>query len=122
MCKPPTIGGAHPIRSRLVTVELVSATFANRIGEAFEAVTASGKGHLDLVLSACDESQHGSPEELREQLGRVPFSLVFHAPERDRYAPQQIFTLRHPELGEFELFMVPLGPDDRGMQYQAVIS
>ncbi|HKP89927.1 MAG TPA: hypothetical protein VJT75_08120 [Thermoleophilaceae bacterium] len=105
-----------------MAIELVSETFANRIGEAFEAVTASAEGRLDLVLSECEESPHGPPEELREQFGRVPFSLIFHAPERDRYAPQQTFTLRHPELGEFELFMVPLGPDERGMQYQAVIS
>jgi hypothetical protein len=105
-----------------MAVELVSETFANRVGEAFEATTAGGGETLELELSSCQETPHGFPEELREQIGRVPFSLLFHSAERDRYWPQQTFTLRHPELGEFALFMVPLGPDDRGMQYEAVIS
>jgi hypothetical protein len=44
-----------------------------------------------------------------------------HAP-RDRLVPQQTWSLRHPALGELALFLVPLGPDDDGMRYEAVIS
>jgi hypothetical protein len=35
---------------------------------------------------------------------------------------QQTFRLSHPELGEFDLFLVPLGPGPEGMRYEAVIS
>ena len=104
-----------------MSVELASATFAGRIGDTFE-VAAGGAEPFEVVLSECEEAQHGSRAEMQEQFGRVPFSLVFHAAARDRYWPQQTFTLRHADLGEFELFMVPLGPDERGMRYQAVIS
>jgi hypothetical protein len=54
-------------------------------------------------------------------VGRVPFALLFHG---DPPAPvrQQICTLGHHELGRFELFLVPLGPDERGMRFEAVIS
>jgi hypothetical protein len=30
--------------------------------------------------------------------------------------------MRHEELGQFALFMVPLGPDERGMRYQALVT
>jgi hypothetical protein len=29
--------------------------------------------------------------------------------------------VRHPDLGELSLFLVPLGPDERGARYEAVI-
>lgn len=102
-------------------VELVSETFASRIGESFELILGSGE-HLETVLIACEVTKYGDPDELRERLGRVPFALQFASPDRERYAPQQTFTVRHGELGEFELFVVPLGPGDEGMLYEAVIN
>jgi hypothetical protein len=104
-----------------MSVELVSETFASRIGESFELILASGE-RVETVLAACEETRYGDPEDLRERLGRVPFSLQFVSPDRERYAPQQTFTVRHDELGEFELFVVPLGPEERGMLYEAVIN
>lgn len=100
-----------------MTVELTSGTFAPHVGEAFEVAPAGGAESFQAVLSSCEE--HGGAGRVA---GRVPFSLVFHSADRERYWPQQIFTLRHPDLGELALFMVPLGPDDRGMQYEAVVN
>jgi hypothetical protein len=34
--------------------------------------------------------------------------------------PQHIYALEHTSLGKLELFLVPIGPDERGMRYQAV--
>jgi hypothetical protein len=104
-----------------MAIELVSETFAPHVGETFEVTPQVGEP-FEVVLSSCDETAYGDHDALREELGRIPFSLVFHAADRDRFWPQQTFVLRHPQLGEIGLFMVPLGPDDRGMQYQAVIS
>ncbi len=53
---------------------------------------------------------------------RAPFSLIFRSPGERRHAPQQIYTVRHPELGEIEIFLVPIGPDERGMRYEAVFT
>ena len=104
-----------------MAVELVSETFAPHVGEAFTARLQSGET-FELVLTDCNETQQGDPDELRERIGRVPFSLLFHSADRDRFAPQQIVSLTHPELGELELFLVPLGPDERGMRYEAVVN
>lgn len=103
-----------------MAIELVSETFAPHVGETFEVSPPDGEP-FEVALSSCEATPYGSHDELREELGRVPFSLVFHAADREPFWPQQTFVLRHPELGELSLFMVPLGPDERGMQYQAVV-
>jgi hypothetical protein len=36
--------------------------------------------------------------------------------------PQRIYRLQHEELGQLELFLVPIGPDADGMCYEAVFS
>jgi hypothetical protein len=36
--------------------------------------------------------------------------------------PQQIVAIRNPQIGELKLFVVPLGPDGRGMRYKVIFS
>ena len=102
-------------------MELVIETFAGRVGETFEAATGDGET-IEFVLSACQETPYTLPAEWEEDVKRTPFTLLFHHADATRYAPQQVVTLRHAELGELELFLVPLGPDEGGMRYEAVIS
>ena len=99
---------------------LTSATFFPLTGDVFRAAPSAGNP-LDLVLSQCEETTYGSPDQRGPSHGRVPFSLLFHSTD-GRHVEQQIFTLSHPDLGEFPLFLVPLGPDGSGMRYEAVIS
>jgi hypothetical protein len=103
-----------------VPPELVSATFSGHVGERFEIAPGDGPP-FEATLTSCTETPHGVPEEWQRAVGRVPFALLFHG---DPPAPvrQQICTLGHHELGRFELFLVPLGPDERGMRFEAVIS
>jgi hypothetical protein len=50
------------------------------------------------------------------------FSLIFHAPARTGVS-DGTYGFQHPALGEFELFIVPIGaPDDRRTVYQACFS
>jgi len=97
-----------------------SATFAPHVGERFEVAPAEGEP-FTAVLSSCEETPYGSPQEWRRSASRVPFSLVFHA-DASCVIAQQTCSLRHGALGGFDLFLVPLGPDERGMRYEAVIS
>ena len=102
-------------------VELVSDTFAGHVGEKFEVTPQAGQP-FETVLSSCDETRYGDHAGWREDIGRVPFSLIFVAPGGE-LVPQGIFSLRHADLGDFELFLVPLGPNaDGGMTYEAVIN
>lgn len=53
--------------------------------------------------------------------GKENFSLLFS----DRANPsigQGLVKVRHPRLGEFELFLVPVMPDRPGVCYQAVFN
>jgi hypothetical protein len=89
------------------------ATFKDRLGETFRLLPDSGEP-LDLVLvEARGLAKHSNTRE--------PFSVVFRAPATPVLA-QMIRRLEHPELGAFELFLVPIGPDDVGMRYEAVFT
>ena len=50
---------------------------------------------------------------------RVPFGLVFRGP-LEPVLPQGIHRLEHETLGALDLFLVPIGPDEAGMRYEAV--
>lgn len=53
---------------------------------------------------------------------RSPFSLVFASKLRDRYLVQAMYRFGHEKMGEFDIFITPLGPDSDGMNYEAVFS
>jgi hypothetical protein len=93
-----------------VSVELVTGTFEPLIGDTFTATPTYSGEPLDLVLSSCDESPHARPDH-------PAFSLIFETLDRQP-REQQIFSLEHAELGQLELFLVPLSPNT----YQAVIN
>ena len=50
---------------------------------------------------------------------RAPFSIVFRGPLQPVLS-QGIRHIEHNGLGELALFLVPIGPDETGMRYEAV--
>lgn len=53
---------------------------------------------------------------------RQPFTLELETDLKGVYYLQGMFVLVHPELGDLELFMVPIGPGGNGMRYEVVFS
>jgi hypothetical protein len=53
--------------------------------------------------------------------GLEQFSLVFTG-KASPWLPQSMYQLIHPQMGELELFLVPIGPDTAGMRYEAAFS
>ena len=47
------------------------------------------------------------------------FSAVFSGPP-DIFLPQQTYRVSHPEMGEFEIFLVAIGQEADGFRYEAV--
>jgi hypothetical protein len=91
------------------------ATFSPLVGDVFR-VDAGPLGSVDLELQEAEEYA------ARARPGRrAPFSVFFLGPP-EPLLPQRIYGLDHPGLGSFELFLVPLGPEGRGMRYQAVFT
>ena len=96
---------------------LAKDDFDPHVGEQFQLELSEQEAlALELV------STHPLSSDTVENSERVPFSLVFRSPGERRHAPQQIYTVRHPELGPIEIFLVPIGPDERGMRYEAVFT
>jgi len=53
--------------------------------------------------------------------GREPFSIVFRG-AMDCVWSQGIYKIAHQKLEEIQLFLVPIGPDEKGMRYEAVFN
>lgn len=82
---------------------------------------------MTIALHFDGECQDGEVIESRRVPGgvpggREPFSVIVRSGGVDRYWPQGVYVLEHPDHGELELFMVPIGPDDEGMRYELSFS
>ena len=52
---------------------------------------------------------------------QVQFAILFQGPG-NLLLPQGTYTLEHEALGRFELFLVPVGKNSDGFQYEAVFN
>ena len=48
------------------------------------------------------------------------FSIVLRTPQSNTYLPQHIYSVEHARLGKHQIFLVPIGPDESGMRYEAI--
>ena len=75
-----------------------------------------------LAFELIEAAPLGSnPEQQEQDLGRRSFSVIFRGPKEPLLA-QQMCSLKHGEMGELTLFLVPLGPDETGIKYEAVFT
>lgn len=49
------------------------------------------------------------------------FSLFFYGPG-NFFLPQSMYRLAHEQLGELDIFLVPVAQEPRGFRYEAVFS
>jgi hypothetical protein len=87
-------------------------TFAPHLGETFR-IRAADSQWTELTL--IEATALGAATADR----RAPFSIVFRGP-REPVLPQRTYQVEHTAIGEFELFLVPIGLDQAGMRYEAV--
>lgn len=96
------------------------ATFSEQRGTTFRLSLASGETLDATLLQVTPLSAKGpSGEELPRK--RTPFSLIFRIPAPDRFE-QKIYRMEHPEIGTFDLFLVPIGRDAEGFQCEAIFT
>lgn len=94
--------------------EIQRETFAPHVKQTFKVSVEDVAFDAELI----DVSPLG---ETIGPKGRRAFSLVFRGP-LDAFIEQRICKVEHGELGTMELFLVPIGPDDEGMKYEAVFT
>lgn len=83
-------------------------------GEAFVLTEQGIELQLERVMPVMESE--------RARLRRQPFSLVFRGPSTPRL-PQRIYSLEHRSFAEpLEIFLVPVGHKEGGLEYEAVFS
>jgi Domain of unknown function (DUF6916) len=75
------------------------------------------QGQLSVEATLVSVTPWGKPRNDARQA----FTLLFRGAVVP-VLPQQIYTVENPELGRMEIFLVPIGPNGVGMQYEAVFS
>ena len=92
--------------------------FARCLGERFRLMHEGGTpASLELELVRVETSTRRD----RVPRTRAPFSTVFLGPA-DPVLPQRIYPLESATLGRLDLFLVPIGRDERGVRYEAVFA
>ena len=93
-------------------MELNSRTFLDCLHSNFAVSDAEA---TDITLELTQVNDAVSSPRLQN------FSLVFRGP-MSPLLPQRIYRLSHSKLGPLDIFLVPIGPDQAGMQYEAVFN
>lgn len=70
---------------------------------------------LELVEVKSHEKAPVEPE------GMERFSIYFRGPEKIMLL-QGTYRITHEHLGDFDLFLVPIGREERGFRYEAVFN
>lgn len=91
-------------------------TFQPRLGEIFHIVVDENT-RLPTKLTEVF-SWGGGAAAGRD---RHPFSLIFHTVPEAVYE-QKMYRVENENMEPFEIFLAPIGPDERGMRYEAVFT
>ena len=91
------------------------AEFSPHVGTTFN-IRLSSDNSVDVKLVEAEVGA-SNPDQ---------FSLLFHDPNASvaSHLRQSIYPFAHEQLGELEIFIVPVGPDSegKGVLYEAVFS
>jgi len=95
--------------------------FQPRVGQTFR-IRARPESEVEAELIEARELG-GGPARADAQTSRrrTPFSLSFRTSLMTPL-PQSIYEVVHHELGGYEIFLVPVGPDGKGMVYEAIFT
>lgn len=91
--------------------------FSGRVGDRFDAAVDDGSTAPLVLAEAIEGTAPGGTGP--EGQARLQFSLVFAGPLG---LSQGTYRLTHPELGDLDLFLVPIGRDGEGVRYEAAFA
>lgn len=94
---------------------LTPSSFSEHLGTPFR-IYFGGEAPLEAVLH--EVKRHEEHDGPRKQ----PFSIFFRTPSTGPVLPQRIYQVEHDHMGTMDIFLVPVGPDEQGMRYEAVFN
>lgn len=98
-----------------MTATLTEEEFSKHVKTTFHVKFTDGQ--IDLEL---DEVK-GYRNKAVERQGMERFSAFFQGPAQP-LLPQHVYLMEHDQMGEFEIFLVPVSQDERGLRYEAVFN
>ena len=94
------------------------AHFAPRLHQQFLIRPESGASIKAELISVTNLGPR--PTAKKGAARQSGFSIILRGPQSDTYLPQRIYSVEHGHLGKHKIFLVPIGPDEHGMRYEAV--
>jgi hypothetical protein len=99
--------------------DLSYAAFVERVGETF-LVSREGMEPVQLELVEVDDlrdPKRSLPSHVRQD----PFQLKLRGPI-EPLLPQSTYTFSNDAIGDVQLFLVPMGPEDGSHWYNVVVN
>ena len=95
--------------------ELTEKEFSQHVNTKFQLKLDDQAIELELV------EVKGYRPQANEQGGMERFSVFFDGPGNVRLS-QRLYSLEHEQMGEFEIFLVPISGNEQGFRYEAVFN
>ena len=99
-----------------MTASPTDAEFSQHLNTKFR-VNLEGLQPFELELVEVK----GYASKPEEQSGLERFSVFFHGPG-DSVLPQRAYSLEHDRMGVLDIFLVPIGRDEKATRYEAVFN
>ncbi|MCG8406611.1 MAG: twin-arginine translocation signal domain-containing protein [Phycisphaerales bacterium] len=96
-----------------VMEQLTKERFSQQLNSRFRIRDTMSSDAIDVELVRVTEAH--STEAVEQ------FSVEFLGPEKP-FFEQRMYRIEHPDMGSFDLFIVPIGQSQDGTTYQAVFS
>ncbi|MEO8362247.1 MAG: hypothetical protein ABI672_19625 [Vicinamibacteria bacterium] len=97
---------------------LTLAHFVPLVGSSFRVLA---EGEVTLILSSAESLAARKGGRGDQPNGREPFDLIFRGPLAP-VLPQMIYGLEAEGASALDVFIVPIGPVDGAMRYQAIFN
>jgi len=98
-----------------MSASLTEKEFSQHLNTKFQLKLDDQEVELELV------GVKGYLPQAHEQTGMERFSVFFDGPGNTRLA-QRLYSLAHEQMGEFEIFLVPISGNEKGFRYEAVFN
>jgi len=95
--------------------------FERQVGTAFLIFAGAGTAPRRVHLAKVTRSETITRPSRRAPESTPAFSLIFRG-SRGAALVQDTYRVEHPQLGVFPLFLVPIGPNQDDMRYQAIFA
>lgn len=92
--------------------KLTHAAFLEQLNSKFR-ILLEGGDEIELELTEVSELRSTQTQEI--------FSIIFRGPATI-VLPQRIYRLEHERMGPLDLFLVPVGKDNEGVDYESVFN